>query len=228
MARARRSASAAGNPPPSACESWISSTLDARKASQTTSTRWGELDRFGTTSPCCGALRLLLDAPASAAAVRFPWFDQLSAFFGPARLAVLRADRGPHAMLRTAVVHAVLQAETAIADLLREPPTTPTHVLLVALVVVNRRGPDNAILVALHHLRFAGGEAELGMFLLNVLTAPGLDVVGPVPAELQQEVVFTAAVAANTQAAEAAKAFIAYLKAPAAAALLSARGMTPG
>jgi len=93
--------------------------------------------------------------------VRFPWFDQLNAFFGPARLATLRADRSPYAMLRTAVVHAVLQSESTIVDLLREPPTTPTHVLLVALVVVNRRGTDNAIPVGLHHLHFAGGEPEL-------------------------------------------------------------------
>jgi len=123
-------------------------------------THWGELDRFGTSSPCCGALRLLLDGPASAAAVRFPWFDQLTAFFGPQRLASLRADGGPHAMLRTAVVHAVLQSETALVDLLREPPDTPTHVLLVALVAVNRRGTDNAIPVGLHHLRFASGVAR--------------------------------------------------------------------
>lgn len=74
----------------------------------------------------------------------------------------------------------------------------------------------------------AKGEAELGVFLINVLTAPGLDVVGPFPAELQQAVVFTAAIAADTSEAEAAKAFINYLTTPAAARVLKAKGLNPG
>ena len=73
----------------------------------------------------------------------------------------------------------------------------------------------------------ASGENELAVFLLNVVMAPGLDVVGPFPAGLQQEVVFTAAVAVNARQAEAARAFIGYLTSPAAIAVLKARGLSP-
>jgi molybdate transport system substrate-binding protein len=74
----------------------------------------------------------------------------------------------------------------------------------------------------------AKGEAELGVFLVNVLIAPGVELAGSFPAELQQELVFSAAVAADSNDAEAAKAFITFLTTPAAAAVIKAKGMNPG
>jgi molybdate transport system substrate-binding protein len=72
------------------------------------------------------------------------------------------------------------------------------------------------------------GQAELAVFVNNVLTAPGVDIVGPLPPGLQQELVFPAALAVDTKQKEAAKAFIDFLMSPASAAVIKSKGMTPG
>ena len=72
------------------------------------------------------------------------------------------------------------------------------------------------------------GDAELAVFVNNVLTAPGVEIVGPFPAEVQQELVFPAALAAEAKEPVAAKAFIDFLTSPAAASTIKAKGMTPG
>ena len=74
----------------------------------------------------------------------------------------------------------------------------------------------------------ANGEAEIGVFLANVLIAPGVEFAGPFPGELQQELVFTSALAADTKQSDAAKALIDYLKTQEATAIIKAAGMTPG
>ena len=70
-------------------------------------------------------------------------------------------------------------------------------------------------------------KAELGIFLINVLTANGLDLVGPIPAALNREVTYVAGVASDARQAEIAKAFLAFLQSPTAKAVITARGLTP-
>lgn len=75
----------------------------------------------------------------------------------------------------------------------------------------------------------ANGEAELGFATIGaILSVRGTKLLGPFPAELQDYVVFTAAVGTTAKDAEAAKALIKFLTAPAAIPVIKAKGMEPG
>jgi molybdate transport system substrate-binding protein len=74
-------------------------------------------------------------------------------------------------------------------------------------------------------------EAELAFVQpMAVLGVPGVELVGPLPAELQNKTdfVFWAGVGASAKEAEAASAFIKYLLTPEAARAIKAKGMEPG
>jgi molybdate transport system substrate-binding protein len=75
----------------------------------------------------------------------------------------------------------------------------------------------------------ANGEAELGITQISeILPYAGAELVGPLPAEVQLYTVYPAAVAADTKEPDAAKALIKFLTAPAAIAVLKAKGLNPG
>jgi molybdate transport system substrate-binding protein len=58
----------------------------------------------------------------------------------------------------------------------------------------------------------ANGDADLGFQQLSELIGqPGIEVVGPLPSEIQSVTVFSAGVATNSQDAEGGRAFVAYL-----------------
>jgi molybdate transport system substrate-binding protein len=77
----------------------------------------------------------------------------------------------------------------------------------------------------------AKGEAEIAIVQpIVVMNFPGVDLVGPLPAELQNttDFVFMAGVSATAKEPAAAKELIRYLLAPAAARVIKAKGMEPG
>jgi molybdate transport system substrate-binding protein len=75
----------------------------------------------------------------------------------------------------------------------------------------------------------AKGEIELGMVVITqIMTTPGVALVGPIPEELQSYVRWSGAVSANSTAPEAARDLIRFLAGPAALPVLKAQGMEPG
>ena len=74
----------------------------------------------------------------------------------------------------------------------------------------------------------AEGEAELGLAAISTFEeAPGAELLGPLPPELQSYVGYSAGVGTTAKEAEAGKALINFLKAPAAVLVLKAKGMEP-
>lgn len=72
----------------------------------------------------------------------------------------------------------------------------------------------------------ANGEAEIGLQqIAEILAVPGLDLVGPLPPELQHVTVFSAAVAAGAADLPSARRLVAFLASPEAAAVIRAKGM---
>ena len=74
----------------------------------------------------------------------------------------------------------------------------------------------------------ARGEADLGFQQLSeLLHVPGIDVVGPLPPEIQAVTVFSAGVSGTSSRPEEARALIAWLTSPEADAAKRRRGMEP-
>ena len=77
-------------------------------------------------------------------------------------------------------------------------------------------------------IRVANGEAEIGVTLLPVLMpVAGIEIVGPLPGDLQDTLVFEAAIMAGARDAAASKALIDFMRTPEAAKVIKAKGLDP-
>ena len=74
----------------------------------------------------------------------------------------------------------------------------------------------------------ARGEAEIAFQQVSeLLPVPGIDFVGPLPADIQQITVFSAGLHVKATQPDAAKALVKFLTAPAAAPAIRKKGMEP-
>jgi molybdate transport system substrate-binding protein len=75
----------------------------------------------------------------------------------------------------------------------------------------------------------ASGEAEIGFQQVSeFLHFPGVDYVGPLPADIQETTVFSSGLEVGAKEADAAKAWVKFLTAPAAAPVYKKMGLEPG
>ena len=75
----------------------------------------------------------------------------------------------------------------------------------------------------------ADGEAEIGAAEFQLLiSVAGIEIVGPLPGDLQDTNVFAAAIMVSARDAAASKALVNFLRTPDAAAVIKAKGMEPG
>jgi molybdate transport system substrate-binding protein len=86
------------------------------------------------------------------------------------------------------------------------------------------RRPDTDIVSEL----VAKGEIELGMVVITqIMTTPGVELVGPLPSEIQSYITFTGGVSANAKAPDAARELLKFLQGPNALPVIKSQGMEP-
>jgi molybdate transport system substrate-binding protein len=75
----------------------------------------------------------------------------------------------------------------------------------------------------------AKGEIELGLIVITqILTTPGVELVAPIPQEIQSYITFVAGISESASAPHAARALLEFLKSPAALPVIKAQGMGRG
>lgn len=92
------------------------------------------------------------------------------------------------------------------------------------LCLVGAKGDEAVVVCA----AVANGEAEIGLQqIAEIVSVPGVDLVGPLPAEIQHMTVFSAAIPSAALHPNAAHDFVRFLASPTAKAIVAAHGMEP-
>jgi molybdate transport system substrate-binding protein len=85
---------------------------------------------------------------------------------------------------------------------------------------LSKSGGDAVDILAAH-------GAALGFASIGDFTGKAAELIGPLPAELKSEIVYSAGAIAGSHEPQAARAFVTYITSPAAAPVIKAKGMQP-
>src|SRR5579862_1170659 len=110
---------------------------------------------------------------------------------------------------------------------------TPTgaalRVVFAKLGIADQMNPKLKPLTKQAAVAVADGEVEIGMTQISeILPYSGVELAGPLPADIQTYTVFAGGISAAAKNADAAAALIKFLTAPAAVSVIKAKGMDPG
>ena len=95
------------------------------------------------------------------------------------------------------------------------------------LKLANTLGPKSIIVPGVG-ATLAAGEAEIGVQqVAELLAVPGIDIVGPLPGDMQKTIVYMAGVPTEAHGSEVAKALVKFLTSAAAVTVLKQKGMDP-
>lgn len=101
--------------------------------------------------------------------------------------------------------------------------------LLVRLGIAEQMKPKTRLTSAPVAELVAKGEAEIGVQqIVAILPVQGAELVGPLPSELQNIIVYAAGISARAADTGTASAFIAFLRRPEVARIIRTKGMEPG
>ena len=138
------------------------------------------------------------------AGTRKPDISSVEAFTS----ALLQAKSIAYLKVGSGIYLAGLLERLGIADAIKSKVTRPESDIVSELV--------------------AKGEVELGMVVITqILTTPGVDLVGPLPPEIQSYVTFAAGVSANSKVRDPATQLVRFLTGPTAIPVIRAQGMQP-
>jgi molybdate transport system substrate-binding protein len=104
-----------------------------------------------------------------------------------------------------------------------------TEALFVNLGIADHLKPKIKLVQSTAAEGVLNGEVEVGIGPISeIFACPGVEFVGPLPAEIQWYLILPAGIATASANRDSAVAFIKFLTSPAALPVLRAKGMEPG